>query len=273
MGPFARWAARGVAAWAAIVLLALPARAQTSDAPAPPSAASTEARAHFDSARELYRTGAYREAIRELEAARALDPGGKELVYNLAVIHEKLGEIDDALRELQAYEQMELTPSELDKAQSYERRLEGAKRELALRPRPAVAPAQPPMTSVAETPPEPTSPPETSHGRIDAATLTAGGVMLVSAAVGTVLGIKALTDRPVGFVTGQDGTFADFQHRNELAHDEALATDASFGVSIAAAVVTAILYFGRTTTATDTPPAVSATWLRGGAALSVGGTF
>jgi tetratricopeptide (TPR) repeat protein len=247
----------------------VPARAQSEpDTTAAPSSAtagtdsSAEARPHFDKARELYRTGAYREAIRELEVARTLDPNGKELVYNLAVVHEKLGEIAYALRELRAYQKMDLTPSERDKAESYQRRLEGARREIA--PVAPVAPASPDALAQPEAPP--TSADEKgSRGRLDGATLTAGGVMLVGIAVGTAFGIKALADRPTGFVTGQDGSFADFQHRNDVAHGEAIVADASFGVGIVAAVVTAILYFAR-----DSAPdaastsSVSASWLGGG---------
>jgi tetratricopeptide (TPR) repeat protein len=267
-----------VTASLALVLFASPVHAQDEpEAPATGGEAATdssaEARPHFDKARELYRTGAYREAIRELEAARALDPKGKELVYNLAVVHEKLGEIDDALRELHAYEQMDLSSSERSKAESYARRLEGAKREVA-RTRAAASPVAP--APAAESPPAPAD--DGGRGRLDGATLTAGGVMLVAIGVGTAFGIKALADRPSGFVTGQDGSFADFQHRNDVAHGEAIVADASFGVSIAAAVVTAILYFGRSVPdgAGPRPDAegLSASWLGGkGAELEWRGAF
>ena len=56
------------------------------------------ARKHFDKARADYAQGAYREAIGELEAAHALDPNAKDLVFNLGVVHEKLGDIDEALK-------------------------------------------------------------------------------------------------------------------------------------------------------------------------------
>ena len=45
-----------------------------------------------DEAKDLYERGLYRRAIAKLEAAIELDPDGKELVYNLALIHEKLAE-------------------------------------------------------------------------------------------------------------------------------------------------------------------------------------
>jgi tetratricopeptide (TPR) repeat protein len=259
---------------AAIVLFASPLRAQDAEASIPsddaPKDSSAEARAHFAQARELYRTGAYREAIRELEVARALDPQGKELVYNLAVVHEKLGEIAYALRDLRAYQKMDLTPSEREKAESYERRLEGARREITPRVLAPSAPEPQVVTPSLDTSP---APGEGSRGRVDAATLTVGSVMLVGVGVGVAFGIKALADRPSGFVTGQDGSFAEFQHRNDVAHGEAIVADASLGVGIVAAVVTAILYFGRASASVDVAPAVSASWLGGGGRLDWRGTF
>src|ERR1700722_13757047 len=91
------------------------------------------ARRHFDKARADYEQGAYREAIAELEAAHALDPSAKDLVFNLGVVHEKLSDIDDALQWFQLYTTMSLTPPERDRADAYIKRLEGAKRELAQR--------------------------------------------------------------------------------------------------------------------------------------------
>src|SRR5258708_27605718 len=56
------------------------------------------ARKHFERARAYYGQGAYRDAITELEAAHALDPNAKDLVFNLGVVHEKLADIDEALK-------------------------------------------------------------------------------------------------------------------------------------------------------------------------------
>ncbi len=62
---------------------------------------------------------ANREAIVELDAARALDPKAKDLVFNLGVVHEKLGDIDEALRYARLYSQMDLEPAERARANSY----------------------------------------------------------------------------------------------------------------------------------------------------------
>jgi len=249
----------GVFAVAASMTVTTAVPAQT---PPVPSASAERARSHFDRARALYTAGAYRDAIQELEAARALDPQGKELVYNLAVLHEKLGELDDALGELRLYEQMDLSPSEREKAEGYEHRLEGARKALTP-PHPPASPEPPPEVVVAA-----------PSGRLDAASVVVGGVGLVGLGVGTAFGIKALTDRPTGFVTGKSGSFADFQHLNDVAHGEAIAADVSLGVGVVASVVFAILYFGR---AQDAPPAadakVSISLGHGGGTLLLGGTL
>src|SRR5271170_3834692 len=118
------------------LVLALLVRAVPAAAQPPPAAnagtpeAVAEARVHFAKGKELYQAGAYREAIAELEAARALDPKAKDLVFNLGVIHEKLGDINDALRFLRLYTQMDLEPAEQARAETYIKRLEGAKAEL-----------------------------------------------------------------------------------------------------------------------------------------------
>ena len=51
-------------------------------------------------------------------------------------------------------------------------------------------------------------------------------------------------------MTGRDGTYADLQAKQSDAHTQAIVADVGFGVGIAAAVVTAYLYFGRTKVAT-----------------------
>src|SRR5690606_19781621 len=104
------------------------------------------AQAHFQRAKELYQAGSYREAIAELEAARELDPGAKDLVMNLGIVHEKLGRFDEALDYFQTYLDMEgVTPAERTKAEGIIKRIEGAKREIeaasseSVIPRPPVA--------------------------------------------------------------------------------------------------------------------------------------
>jgi tetratricopeptide (TPR) repeat protein len=181
------------------------------------------ARVHFTRGRELYQAGAYREAIVELDAARALDPKAKDLVFNLGVVHEKLGEIDEALRYARLYAQMDLEPGERTRAESYIKRLEGAKSEVAAREAAAARPV--PGKDVVRV-----------RGRLDALTIGAAGVAVVAGGVGVVMGIKALGDKPSsGFIAGVNGTAADLANQTSTAHSDAVVADICFAGAIVAA--------------------------------------
>jgi tetratricopeptide (TPR) repeat protein len=264
--------ALGLALWLGLALAWVPARADPPAAGAetatPPEAAEA-ARQHFQKGRELYQKGAYREAIAELEAARKLDPRAKDLVYNLGVVNERLGQIEDALRYFHLYVQMDVTAAERARAETYLRRLEGAKHEIV-----------PVPTSTATAPPPPPPPPEEPRpgpkGRIDAATIVAATVAVAGVGVGVAFGIKAMQDQPPSsFVTGRDGTYADLQSRTTTAHREAIVADVGFGVGLAAALVTAYLYFARPKQqpAPTTGAAISWAPVAGGGALLVSGSF
>jgi len=254
-----------------------PALAQEPEAPA-----VSDARRHFESGRALYSHGAYREALAELQAAHTLDPSAKDLVFNLGVVEEKLGDIDDALRWFHAYTTMTLTPQERERADAYVRRLEGARAEIDHKPPPAEgsAPAPTPGTTDAEAP---AAPPAPARGRIDAATITAAGVTGTALAVGVVVGIKALIDRPTNFITGVDGSYQDLTNREHTAHEEAVGADVSFAVAVAAGVAATVLYLTRTRQDHDPSPAapsakgpsptVSVVPLAGGGGLFVQGSF
>jgi tetratricopeptide (TPR) repeat protein len=253
---------RLVAALALAVAICGPSFARAQPPSSTPPAAQKEAEAHYQKARELYSSGAYREALGELEAAHALDPNAKELVFNLGVVNEKLGKIDDALGYFRQYAQWEgLTAQEKQKADNFIRRLEGAKRE--------IRPTPPP-----ETPPE--KPKEMERGRIDAATVVAASFAVAGLGVGSFFGIKALIDRPKSnYITGKDGSIDDLQSATDKSHQEARVADVGFAVGVVASLVTAYLYFGRTkvTTAVSPRAQVSAAALPGGGAFVVEGCF
>jgi hypothetical protein len=238
-----------------------------------------DARRHFESGRALYGQGAYREALAELQAAHTLDPSAKDLVFNLGVVEEKLGDIDEALRWFHTYTTMTLTPQERERAEAYVRRLEGARRELDHGPAPTEAGAGAPSTA-ATTEPEAPAPPGPPHGRIDAATVVTGSVAGAALVFGVVLGIKAIVDRPNNFITGVDGSYSDLVDRVHTAHEEAVAADVGFGVAIAAGVAATILYLTRTHQGADPssaqrPPSamVSAVPLTGGGGIFVQGSL
>ncbi len=242
----------------------------------PPATNPLEARKHYDHAKALYKKGAYREAIIELENALKFDPAGKELVYNLGVLHEKLGDIDEALTYFQRYATMDLTQDERDKTEAAIKRLEGAKREVVgENPKPPIIIVQPP--------PQPPPPPAPApvHGKIDVFTIGAAALTIGGFAFGTVFALKAESEKPPsGFVTGKDGAYADLQNRTTTAHDEAVAADVGFGVGLAAAVGTVLLYALRTrppdgapATSTGAGSSVSVVPLASGGAIFWRGAF
>lgn len=223
-----------------------PAASTSAVAPAAPAASGTvsqeskdAAQQHFQKAKELYQAGSYRDALSELEQARALDPQAKDLVFNLGVVSEKLGRIDDALQYFRTYVEMDgVTAQERARAESYVRRLEGAKREM---PVPSAS-----ASTTAPPPPPPPTPKDPPKGRVDALTIAAGGLAIVGFGVGTTFGVMSLGTRPdSGFVTGRDGSYADLQDKTDRAHTQAVVADIGFAVGVVGALAAAYLYFAR----------------------------
>jgi tetratricopeptide (TPR) repeat protein len=255
------------------------------------------ARKHFERARTYYGQGAYRDAIFELEAAHALDPNAKDLVFNLGVVHEKLSDIDEALKWFRLYTTMDLLPQERDRADAYVRRLEGAKKELedklAAEQRAAAEPIQPPPDSSVRPPashlpsnagapalPPPRSAPGSRGpapiaGRVDGLTIGAASLSAAGLVLGAVAGVKALADRPPpSSTTSSEYSYEQFRSHVAQAHSEAVVADIGFGVALVAGVATAYLYFGRSRApATATGSVVSVAPLSGGGALILKGRF
>ena len=205
--------------------------------PAPSREALDEARRHFDVALECYSRGRYRDAIAELEAARRLDPSGKDLVYNLALVHEKLGELPQALTYLRRYLEMETDAEERARTEASILRLEGALREhdpesLELAPS---APS-------AATAPLPPAPP----GRLDAWVWGTAGVAISALVVGAVLGVRALALNPgPSDGTGGSRSVDDVRSDAHAAHSSAIGADIAFGVAGVTGAAATLLYFGR----------------------------
>jgi tetratricopeptide (TPR) repeat protein len=239
----------------------LPARA---DEPTQAPDNKAAAQQHFTRAKELYNTGNYREALAELESARALDPQAKDLVFNLGIVTERLGRLEEALKWYRVYLEMtDLTPAERQRAETTVKRLEGAKRETPAQP--PTAPLRPATRAPAEEPPK---------GRIDALTIGSAALAVSGLAVGTIFAFKALGDRPKsGFVTGRDGSYAELQDQADTAHTEAIVADVALGVGVAFAVVTAVLYFTRPKVVSDAPTFAATRWAGPVGALSSGSLF
>lgn len=233
--------------------LAEPPRAPAAQATSTPAASTpadqkAQAEEHFQKARTLYQEGRYAEARTELLEARRLDPQGKDLLFNLGIVAEKMQQYDEAITYLREYKAMDtVTEAEAQRADASIRRIEGAR---AHGPKPTTAgPAQP-------KPPPPLAPSKPVHGRVDALTITGLGVTGAALATGAVFGVLALTTNPdSGVRTGDSLPWSQVNDDNSRAQTFGLVADIGLGVGIAAAATTAILYFARTK---DAPASKSA---------------
>ena len=189
------------------------------DGSASPAAQAAE---HFERALAWYRTGNYRRAVDELEAALERDPGGKDLVFNLALVQEKQGDLAGAIASLVRFQSMEKDPKELERASQTIARLRGAQAELL-----AVVPSAPAVVAL---PPEPCPAPRV-RGKLDGWVLGTGGLALASLLVGTVFGVRVLT--------------LDAESEETQARDAAIIADVALATSLLAGAGSVALYFGR----------------------------
>ena len=189
-------------------------RAPGEGSPAPGQAAAHE---HFERALTWYRAGKYRLAVGELDLALTGDPGGKDLVFNLALVQEKLGDLDGAIQSLERFQSMEKDPGELDRAAQTIERLRGARAELS-----AIIPH-----ASASAPTAPCAAP-LLRGRFDGWVIGGGTLAFASFVAGAVLGVRSL---------GIDNS--------RKARDTAVMADFAFATSLLAGAGTAALYFGR----------------------------
>jgi hypothetical protein len=263
----------------AVMTTATPARAQggTSGAAAAPplNANQRKAQEHFHRAEDLYHKGSYREAIPELELARKLDPDApdaKNIVLDLGIVNEKLAKYPEAIGYLNTFLTMPgVTAAERTRVEGMIKRIQGA---MAKAPAPEPATEPPPNN-----PPTPAPPPATErdtepqHGRVDALTITFGSIAALGLLGGAGVGVYALTQRPTGFVTGKDGSYATLQDQTDTAHTFAVVADIALGVGVVATIATAWLYFGRTKAVGTNTARISAAPVRSGGAVFVGGTF
>lgn len=243
----------------ALVWLGAPARAHAAE---PRNV--QQAAAHFQRAQELYEAGNYGEARVELQKAHALDPSAKELVYNLGIVAEKLGKIREALHWFHQYVELDVNDRERARAEAVIHRLEGVKE---VREDRSALETPKTIIVVRESP---------KRGRIDVWTASAATVAVGGLAVGSILGVMALSERPPSsFVTGRDGTYADLQHRVDSAHTKAIGADVGFVVGLVAAGATALLFFGRTrdSRSAGATTSVGLGPLPGGAVACIGGAF
>jgi tetratricopeptide (TPR) repeat protein len=207
--------------------------AESQAQPGEPPAAALK---HYERGRELYQAGRYREALTELEQALALDPNSPNLVYNVARVHELLGEIDLAIEHYVRYQK--LLPAdqkeEIARVESTLQRLAGARSEVVTEP--AVRPAQP------------SAPPRRERGVADAAFWTLTATSAAALATGGGVGFMALRadQEAQDFTIGADGDLAERDELVRRADRLALASDITLLAGATLGVTAILLYALRT---------------------------
>jgi len=210
-----------------------------------------QALALHDEALELYDRGEYRAAIQRLQDALELDPKGKELVYNLALIHERLAEVDTAERYYRRYLEMERDPKLRARVEATLRRIEGARKDFA--------PPPPPKKQKAPPPQPPPLPRVEARAPLSPWFYASSGVAAGSLLAGVVLGISAVAGDPgADATTGQGVGVDDLRAAANAAHTRAVIADVFFASSALMTGVAIYLYSRSSNTTNTTQPLPSA---------------
>ncbi len=187
----------------------------------PVESAEEGARRHFDRALDLYRSGRYAEALEQLESAAKLDPNGKDLFFNLALVHEKLGQLPAAVAALERFRELETDDVERARARVTIERLRGAEQ--------AGQVAGPgPCPETLPTPAPPANGPR-------AVLIGTASVAVMSLVVGAVFGAKALADDVADTGTSPALSVSKLRERARRAEREALVADIAFAVGAGSA--------------------------------------
>lgn len=181
-----------------------------------PEGREARAQAHFDRALALYRRGLYARARDELTAAAELDPYGKDLFFNLALVQEKLGALDEAIAALERFRALEADDDERGRAQATIERLRGAQQATA-----------------ANAAPRPGPPASAPASAASPALIGSASVAVVSLIVGVIYGAKALNDDVGGERTSGSFSVAQLRERGRRAEREALVADIAFALAAA----------------------------------------
>lgn len=198
-------------------------------AAAPPSdAAAAEAARHFDRARAAYQQGDYQGAAAELEHAVRLDPEDADLLFNLSLVYEKLGDLDRAIEYQRRLAHAVSDPDERARAERTLVRLEGARGTPRQRS-PARAAAR------------------ARAGKSDPWFLAASGVAIAGALVGAVYGYRALSTAPGSDGTGAGRSAEEVRRDQRQAHDYAVVADVAFAIAIGAGAGAFALHVARPT--------------------------
>jgi hypothetical protein len=143
------------------------------------------------------------------------------LVFNLALVQEKQGDLAGAIASLSRFQSMEKDPKELERASQTIARLRGAQAELL-----AVVPSAPTVAFAREPCPVPRV-----RGKLDGWVIGTGGLALASLLVGTAFGVRVFT--------------LDAANEETQARDAAIIADVALATSLLAGAGSVALYFGR----------------------------
>jgi tetratricopeptide (TPR) repeat protein len=238
---------------AQLVLGSVPTRSHSqerTDLPAPGDAGTdrsqppAEALEHYAKGRALYKAGHYREALEELQQALEIGPESPNLVYNVARLHELLGEIDSAIRQYRRYREL-LSPDqseEIARIDSTLQRLEGAREQVVVEPRPET------------TPPKLVSPaPVRQRGVADGAFWTTASLAAAALAAGGAVGALALeANREAShFVIGKNGDAHERDRKALRADRMALSSDLTLLGGVTLGITALLLYALRHRTARE----------------------
>ncbi len=194
--------------------------------PAPAPAVPQRALELHDEARALYAKGKYAEAIDKLTEAVALDPDGKELHYNLGLIHEKMGNLDEALAAFETCLSLEPNPSERQQLERTIKRLRGARRYKLFEPSAGPSVAAPPKVIEIKR-------------EVSPWVWVTGGVAIASFGVAAALAARASAVDPGDEAqTGGGVTLQDLQDDADAAHTLAIGADVLLAVGAAASIAT-----------------------------------
>lgn len=217
----------------------------------------------FTEAKDLYKRGQYRAAIQKLEDARRLDPGAKELPYNLGTVHEKVGDLEKAIQYFELYLTLEKEESERDRVRQIIKRLEGAVADAKRnRPPPAASSSAPEKPKKRDDDPPP--PTETTPGprKLTKPVIALGAVSAATLLAGAYFGLKALGSQPKDAKTGNGTSIRDLDDDADATKSNARKADLFVAVSLLTGGAAAYLYWKQ-----ERPPVTgSAVVLPGGAA-------
>lgn len=201
-------------------------------------AAARLASQHFRRALRAYREGDYAAALVELHRAAALDPRSKDLEYNLALVHEKAGQLGDAIEHWTRYRALETSTSERKRAELAIRRLQGAHARLLhmLHPYEQMGRGWQGSRTAAQA----------GSQRDRYLRNWAVGMSIASAAMlclGVGLGVVALRTDPDRDSSIGQSTRATLEARAHRAHAYALGADIAIAAGVGAGVAAGVFWF------------------------------